>query len=49
MHGRYKKCVPNIVQETSKGKDAFEDPGIDGKVKLKPYGLVVWAALVWLL
>lgn len=48
MHGRDKKCVPNILQETSNGKDAFEDLGTDGELMLKPYGLMVWTALIWL-
>lgn len=49
MHGREKKCVPNIVQGTSKGKDTFEGLGRDGKVIFKPYGLMVCTTLIWLL
>ena len=27
MHGRDKKCVPNIIQETSNGEDAIGASG----------------------
>lgn len=49
MRGRDKKCVPNIVQVTSKGKDTFEGLGTDGKVIFKPYGLMVRTSLIWFL